>query len=469
MEFAHKSTFTCLRAESEAFASQMRQAVGRAEDIPNMYFSGIPLLPTVDQVFAQDMLVVSVGGMNTHIRILQLATTGEVTLLPVVESDDIHPHFPTPCQDGKPHTLEEMWQPIISQVALWLGEFPAISHLVLSWGFPQQAVILPPDRGITGAIGQYMTKKQRAVAVRDLRLDEFLRTLLIEVRLDEQRINKLKISIQNDSVMAMQRFLKESNQYRKSGLFILGTGTNLTTAEPYLFNDNDELAYDPKGYPLRGLSMDSPKSSNEEKAYWVNYEIARLVPTHTRLPAERLLPWEPSGSVTEDIENFAQGGAGFYRVWHNLVTDERPEISDRVAKLYLSAEEISILGLQQVISDKVKSVFPDDSDHTILIDAAKETVEHCARRSGITLAAASLFCGIGLPPDGQRDMLAMEGSLWKIHGMQERIARCWESIIRPELDQRGHTTLPVDFLAKDNYNASLLGPGHLVAHFDQAI
>ena len=71
-----ETDFPIIRKEAEDFAQAMREAKGRPDDAPRMYFSALvndrSHAKNVDEFHDAIVVVVSVGGTNTHYRALEI-------------------------------------------------------------------------------------------------------------------------------------------------------------------------------------------------------------------------------------------------------------------------------------------------------------------------------------------------------------------------------------------------------------
>ncbi|HDS11434.1 MAG TPA: hypothetical protein ENN77_00855, partial [Candidatus Wirthbacteria bacterium] len=255
-----------LRAEAEHFTQAMREAKGRETDRPRMYCSGLIDDPGAARNLTgfPDLLalVVSVGGTYTHMRAVQIQR-GQVIprsdLLVSRQGQDVpKERVPTPCSDYQEHPVKQMVDEIAKYLVPWyvalLKESQPIT-LVINWGFPQQAVRLTDGSGLTGAIGQSMTKAQSGVQAQGQPLHEvFCRSL--QQALKKQGLDLpegFQVVVQNDTISSVYRYLLKSTRerYREIALMIMGTGTNLTSAEPYLTQTDGSFVLNEEGLPQR--------------------------------------------------------------------------------------------------------------------------------------------------------------------------------------------------------------------------
>lgn len=477
-----------IKKEAKRFAKQMKESRGHVGDIPGMYCSAISdrgqHVRKENDFPSLSLLIISVGGTNTYFRSLEIEDgsfqSDQEIIGKTFGGKKVYRRITTPCADGKNHTLEEMLEKIVESLQAWLHYFAIherTPHLLLNWGFPQKAVELDENEGITGAIGGIMTKLQSGVKAEGLRIDKVMRKVIkkkCKEKFLQNIINEIKITVQNDTIMALHRYLHQSNRvkYRDMALMILGTGMNMTTSHLFAVNSQGHLVLDDEGYPLR---QDMVIQNQENKylwlPYWVNYEAGSLVPQETRCNIDRLLPGE-STIFDENIENFGASGTGFPRILQNLIVDYLPggkKIWEKLVKLVNDHEKITMdaIFVSQLAGkhnhDDISFInllqdygcSPEDIVGLQLI--GQVVIHRSALRAATILSAVTLHKGLGLPEKpGEIDALAMEGSVWKIQGYQEKVKKYWGRILQKE------EQLAVEFIVEDDYTAGVLGPGYLV-------
>ncbi|OIP97952.1 hypothetical protein AUK40_02195 [Candidatus Wirthbacteria bacterium CG2_30_54_11] len=480
-----QSAVGCLRREAERFAEAMRMSGGRTTDIPRMYWSGLAdeAESSRDEKDFPDanILVVSVGGSHTHFRALKISRG--------VVQELVNPggkrNIPTPCGDEQIHSLEEMLLPIAREACGWLRVFAGgvEPHILLNWGFPQRSIVLSPSEGVTGAIGEVMTKGQRGVQAQGMPIHSVFRACLQQECLlggGAIDISRVKITVQNDTIMAMFRYLERQRRadFHAMALMILGTGVNLTTLARYEAEENGSVRLDHEGLPVR---VPNTKMSAPSRTFWLDYEVGRLKPIETLGRCDRLAPNE-QGEAAEDIENFGLGGTGFGRIFHNLVHDYLPEpdllwsslassMKVTVSQFFPDGEWVvklsgrhPVYDASETISDLTASGLGSEVISSLQV-LAEAVVERSAARAGVVLAAVSLFSGLGLQVVDLPDALAMEGSVWKTRRYQDQVLQYWNAILAPELASLKLKELNISLIVEDNYNAGVLGPAYLLGQY----
>ena len=484
-ELKDQQAVSLLRLEAETFCAAMEAGKGRSTDTPRMYWSGLE----DNGARARDardfpdasVLVVSVGGSHAHFRALKISR-GEVQELVNPRGNR---NIVTPCGDEQVHSLEEMLMPIAKEAYAWLKilDLRTRPHIMLNWGFPQRSVILSSTDGLTGAIGEIMTKGQRGVQAEGREIQTVFRTCLQQICSENRTtidISAVRITVQNDTVMAMFRYLERSKraQYRTLALMILGTGVNITSLAGYATGETGDVIIDEEGLPVRVNSSDPACSS---RPYWLDYEVGRLKPVSTQSHCDRLAPAEV-GETAENIENFGLAGTGFGRIFHNLVHDHIAEaetvwslLSSLLALnkyqpfpeaewvVKLSGRHLSAAADATVLT--LTSAGIGNSTISQLQVLASAVIDRSAVRAATVLAAVSLFSGFGLQTTALPDALAMEGSIWKIKDFQGQVLKSWSAILQPELRDLALHDLHVSLIVEDNYNAGVLGPAYLLGQY----
>ncbi|HNT29381.1 MAG TPA: hypothetical protein PKL83_00335 [bacterium] len=493
------NNFITARQEVERFASDIRSATGISGDRPPLYCSAVPdeAATARDASGFRDctVMVVSIGGSYTHFRCLEIAA-GRVRERTDIASSLLHEgheqKIRTPCADGKKHSLAEMYSLIASRVLPWLQTLLAedtIPYILFNWGFPQQSVQLEDGSRLTGAIGQNMTKSHSGVQAEGKSIHDEFRACLVEQarrqKLDTRHISCLqtiKIIVQNDTIMSVFRYLekKRRQEYREIALMILGTGVNLTSAEPYAVNAQGELLRDAHGVPRRLTRSQAVAESTSWKKFWVNYEVGRLLPAETRSAIDRIGSNE---DLAEDIENFGAAGTGYGRVFKNLIfetLDEPQSVwtsicsvvqAQRPDKQAPGGEWVIQLagGHDQKSPFELLPLLAERGLHEHILERlqylAGIVIQRSAFRAAEILAAVSLYNGFGLQAGGKPDALAMEGSLWKTIHFQEKVREYWNALLAPELGKAGMPGVHVELIVEDGYNAGVLGPAYMLGQF----
>ncbi len=469
-----------VRAEVQRFAQEMRTSRGSPIDIPPMIYSAVPLAPSTQRSCASNfsVLILSIGGTNTNLRWIT-SHAGELHLealpLGLTPADA---HFNSPCNDNLSHGALEFVEPIAQKVLRWLTQIPLAQfpqHLVISWGFPQLNYALPKASGITGAIACGMSKGQSGVAITDAHIEELFRQLLADLASGNacmalrKPLQQLRISVQNDTIMAVHRYLEAENRqkFHKIGLMILGTGVNVTTAEPFVLDQRGRVLEDSEGFAMHAVQPEARKQSVQD--FWICYEAGRLQVSETRAKCDRLHPVRDKGIVA-DIEELGLGGIGFPRIFANLIRDYMPA-GERV--LEFVREEVGELNAHRVCDiAKAKLMLQSDRITPVLAaelqELAQVTLYRGILRAAEVLSAVSLYSGLGLHQGEQADALALEGSLWTIPDFQTEVVRLWNKLLQNELGEAGLEKLNLVLLHEDDYNASLMGPAYFIRQFDAA-
>jgi len=294
---------------------------------------------------------------------------------------------------------------------------------------------------------------------------------------------KPKITVANDTIMALHYFLTGENlqTYDQIGLFVNGTGANFTIAENYPVDDDGKIVY--KHSVLNEINK-RPLEANRQhaKKFFVNYEagVLELRETKTIYDTEQ----------TDQMERNALSGASFGKsfkeiVKRNLSTDvyeaivssreeKRIQIGENAPYRELTPEpsaidiaQLSSFGFTSLEQRKIllgKANFePVIVEKLIFI--ADAIIERSALHAALVLSAITERTGFGLKEPCERknfglditkgDALCLEGSVWKIEGYQEKVRQFWQKLVGLELN--------ITFLHEPDYNASLYGPIYMAA------
>lgn len=439
---------TALRAEAEKYARALMNNKGGIGANPPLLCSGIPAdrVRNVEQFPDCRMLAISVGGSRTHFQGIE-TRAGLVSLLE--PKSGVRTQMPTPGSISQIDSLSIMIDAVSKPATDWLKTIGSVDHIVVSWGFPQVPFTLPRGQGLTGAYAAALTKHHQAVKTNTEDIGSLFRQFL------PMSFQDAKITIQNDVILAMQRYLepKRMARYRKAALMILGTGCNVTTAEPFAIDSaQGDLRLDGSIVPARLTTTQAEGTTT--RPYWVNYEIGQ-----TRLEADPDID-------NEAIENRGLSGVSWPHRFKDLLTDSLLDGRQLWNKLSLSPLAGSAEGIVAIAQNEqsLEGLRFTDAIRSQIRDLAAMVIEQSAEKAAMLLTAVSLFSGLGLSSRGDLDLLAMEGSLWKIKGYQQRIQETWQQLLSPELQALKQTELPVEFVTLDDYNASVLGPAYLLGH-----
>jgi len=294
---------------------------------------------------------------------------------------------------------------------------------------------------------------------------------------------KPKITVANDTIMALHYFLTGENlqTYDQIGLFVNGTGANFTIAENYLVDDDGRMVY--KHGSLNEINQ-RPLEANRQNAqkFFINYEagVLELRETKTIYDTEQ----------TDQMERNALSGASFGKSFKEIVCRN---LSIAVYEMIVSSREgkkipmgenapyreltpepeaidiaqLSSCGLTSLEQRKILLGKVNFEPVIIekLIVIADAIIERSALHAALVLSAITERTGYGLKEPCERkkfgldvtkgDALCLEGSIWKIEGYQEKVRKFWQKLVGLELN--------IDFLHEPDYNASLYGPIYMAA------
>jgi hypothetical protein len=499
-------------------------------------------------------LVVSVGGTNTYFMVMELKD-GEIIAFEngkphrnyEIEVLQKKNRMPTPQSEG-PQDLgkEKMITPIVEAI------YPYLTHtahqcksIILNWGYSQiieqngsgffdistTTRMEKGQEGFSDLMGAKVEKVLKDAIVDKIEselkeLKEFGETNIFQMGIhllskgeidtsaedndiknrQEFRRKQLqnllanllskgkpKITVANDTIMALHYFLTGENlqTYDQIGLFINGTGANFTIAENYLVdsegtriaeqNVNEKIVYK-NGIPVRINVSPLEENKRDAKKFFVNYEagIVELRETKTIYDTEQ----------TDQMERNALSGISFGKsfkeiVCQNLSTDIYETIvSAREGKKIQMGEnepyrelapEPEAIDIAQLSSygftslEQRKMLLGKVNFAPIILEKlifiADAIVDRSILHAAIILAAITERTGYGLKESYERkkfglnvnkgDALCLEGSVWKIEGYREKMFEFWQKLVGKELN--------VDFLHEPDYNASLYGPIYMAA------
>jgi len=463
------SDLTKLRDEVRRLAGDM----DNPEVDPPMLWSGIPVPPVSGSLTCDFHLVISIGGTNTVFGLyrledgvllgLDLETGNEVRDVDALKRVRQAGTMPTPAFSDEVPTGREMMRRIVERFAELLGErsesiLERCEGVLLSWGFAHRIVRTAPDLvgGLSGR-AMPMTKKQQGFDVDLLGqdIDQFFLEAL------ESRLGwKGPLAVANDTVMALHYFLTEEwrSQTYRQGLFINGTGSNFSMAEPYAVSERGCIADESDENRPDRLTPDRALGSGETAVeFFVNYETGstRMGLTETRFDDERAYPYE---------RNTIAGGRAFPKQFRAFTEAfQSPELFERLRAALghdPSAREVGYVCGTDGSSAAVAKVFPgvslsnDEAQAVWFI--ARLVAQRSAQHLGQLLAAVSLRTGFGRGGNGLPDLVAMEGSVWRVPFYPELVEDWWAALA-------GDPGIHVVFAHEPVYNASLPGPLYLAA------
>lgn len=454
----------------------LREDVARvAEDMdrpdrpPPMFWSGIPWPEPGPEPSCDYQLVVSLGGTKTDFALLRLEA-GRVLGLDVLsgreveDPEEIHrvktlTQMPTPAYGPEVRTGQEMVRRIVENLAPHIerqrAAFERCEGIYLSWGFPHK--VIRTGEKIAGGLSARVTKMTKDQA-------KFTESLLgcdigslFSDELKRRTGWTRPVAVANDTVMALHYFLAPARRqgHARVGLFIVGTGTNFSAAEPYAIREEGYVSRPEEEYvPERITRNRALRPGETAMPFFVNYEAGsiELAGTKTRFDTEVDYQIERNALAGGNafgqqlrcyVETFISKGAYERLVenWRTVSGDpESVPGGPTVSKLATGGDGALLRGLE---AEAIRTI-------------AKAIVDRSALHAAIVLAAVTLRTGFGFGDGGKPDLLGMEGSVWKTPGYPERV-KAWWSLLA------GGRPLAVDFRAEPSYNASLPGPVYLAA------
>jgi hypothetical protein len=467
-------------------AARIARGMDSPQCPPPMFWSGIPMPPPVGVGDCDPYLVISIGGTKTEFALLRmergrvigfdLAGGREVSTPGEVARVKDATRMPTPVHGPDTPTGFDMIRQIVGHIARHLE--PRLAELrrrcrgaLLSWGFAHRAVRRTPELvgGLIG-IATTMTKDQSPFTPhlwgRDI-------GALFATELEACLGWSPAFAVANDTVMALHYFLRPEWRplHHRIGLFINGTGTNYAMAEPYAVRPQGYLSAPGEEYQPERLRAGRVLGPGEtELPFFVNYEAGsiELIATRTRFDLEVDYQIERNALaggkafpqmlrvLTRELfppELYAKLRDGWARA-QGLAGDAPARAPDPGAPLVgaLSAGDGSPASTGALIGGAALTA--DEASGLRLL--ARAIVARSALHGALVLAAITLRNGYGLGGDGKADLLAMEGSVWKIPGYADLVRAWWE-----RLADRGE--LRVRFASEPSFNASLPGPLYLMA------
>ncbi|MGQ9589976.1 MAG: hypothetical protein ACUVYA_06745 [Planctomycetota bacterium] len=438
---------------------------------PPMFWSGIPWPEPGPEPSCDYQLVVSLGGTKTDFALLRLEA-GRVLGLDVLSGREVEgpeeidrvksaTQMPTPAYGPHTPTGQAMVRRIVENLAPHVESrreaFERCEAIYLSWGFPHK--VIRTGEKIAGGLSARVTKMTKDQA-------GFTESLLgCEIgglfagELERRTGWSRPVAVANDTVMALHYFLAPSRRkgHASAGLFIVGTGTNFSAAEPYAIRPEGYVSRPGEDYVPERITAKRPLRKGETEArFFVNYEAGstELVATKTRFDVEVDYPIERnalaggnafSQQLRSYVETFVSKSA-----YEKLLENWRRASGD--PESLPAGPAVSRL----VAGDAAQLLDGLASEEEAIGAVAQAIAERSALHAAIVLAAVTLRTGFGRGDGKRTDLLGMEGSVWKTPGYPERV-RAWWTLLS------GGRPLAVEFAAEPSYNASLPGPLYLAA------
>ncbi len=294
-----------LRADVERIASDMDDPARP----PPMFWSGIPLPPAGPEPSCDYQLVISVGGTKTDFALLRLERGQPICLdtLSGRETGDAEEidrikdatQMATPRHGPEVPTGALMISQIVRHLAQHLARHPEALErceaILLSWGFAHR-VIRTGER-LAGGLSARVTIMTKAQAGFTTDLSGKDVGLLFDHELRAQLAWSRPIAVANDTVMALHYFLSPSRRagHARVGLFINGTGSNFSAAEPFGVRQQGFISSGGEDYAPERITGKRPLAPGElERLFFVNYEAGstELAATRTRFDTETEYPIE---------------------------------------------------------------------------------------------------------------------------------------------------------------------------------
>jgi hypothetical protein len=443
---------------------------------PPMFWTGIPWPPPGPEPTGDYHLVVSVGGTKTDFALLRLEKGATIALDPTsgrevsspreIERVKAATQMLTPKHGPATPTGQEMVSQMVAHLASHLGPYRAAldrsEAILLSWGFAHRVIRTGPR--LAGGLSARVTKmtKDQAGFTPDLAGKDI--GALFSKELENQLGWTRPIAVANDTVMALHYFLgpKRRSGHGRVGLFINGTGTNFSAAEPYAVRPEGTISSGNEDYAPERLTRARPlRPGEKEILFFVNYESGSidLAATRTRFDTDPEYPIE---------RNALAGGNAFGQSLRALVSElvsrpvyqkllERWRGSAHGSEQLPGAPAVSALATGSKEAGLLLEGFPGEEDLAGRLRlVARAVVARSALHAALVLSAVTLRTGFGAGQGGLPDLLGMEGSVWKIPGYPTLVKGYWEELAAPR-------ALSVDLAAEPSYNASLSGPLYLAA------
>lgn len=442
---------------------------------PPMFWSGIPWPAQGPEPTCDYQLVISTGGTKTDFALLRLEK-GRVIGLDVLtgkeitDPEEIHrvktaTQMGTPKFDENTRTGQEMIARMVRHLAPHVkaqrAAFERCGAVFLSWGFPHAVIRTGPK--LAGGLSARVTKMTKDQA-------DFTPSLLgkdVGKLFEEEFRNQLgwtrPVAVANDTVMALHYFLGPDRRagHARVGLFINGTGTNFSAAEPYAIRKDGFLSHDGEDYIPDRLTAYRPlRSSEHEELFFVNYEAGsiELVTTLTRFDTDPEYPLE---------RNALAGGNAFSQQLRAYVNEfVSPQAYEKLSanwremakdpKAVPAGPAVSLIAGQARDVEMFAGFGSEPGAVEGIRLIARAIVTRSALHAALVLAAITKRTRFGLGSGGLPDLLGMEGSVWKSPNYQGLVHGFWQDLV-------GEDRLSVTFAAEPSFNASLPGPLYLAA------
>ena len=432
---------------------------------PPMYWSGIPE-PTGTRalpITSSWCLTLSVGGTNTHFLLVRrrngevvgLAPDGrEVAGLELREARGAA-RLPTPTHDDVADG-DAMVDRIVAGVATYLRAhreaLESCDDILLSWGFAHgvrrtSSSVLGGISAVTTLMTKHQANFTRDLAGRDI-------GELFARKLDESIGWTRPVTVANDGVMALHFFLTPEyrSAYRRIGLFINGTGTNFSMAEPYIVRAEGVVSGAGESYQPDLLVPGREAAPGETvERFLINYETGSI-----ELGASQTRFDRPD--IDYPIEkNTLSGGYGLGRQFREfsafaLGSDRADQIIEADGPGGPEISQLADGGPDDVVSvlPSLASQPTDVQQRVWLV--ARAVVARSALHVALILAAVTHRTGFGRgeSESGRPDLLAMEGSVWKGRHYRDLVEHYWRRLAEGELN--------VEFGAEPSFSASARGP-----------
>ncbi len=465
------AALSALRRDVERIARDMDDP----DRPPPMFWSGIPMPEPGPQPSCDYQLVVSVGGTKTEFALLRLEK-GQVFGLDARNGREVSTAREIDDVKNATAMTTPKWSPAVATgdalVAAMVrhfarhfgalrGALERVGAIYLSWGFPHRVIRTGPRiaGGLTARV-TLMTKDQAGFTDSLLGKDV---DVLFDRELRAQLGWSRPMAVANDTVMALHYFLDPDRRkgHGRVGLFINGTGTNFSAAEPYAVRAEGYISRKGEDYAPERIRSGRPLHPGERQdLFFVNYEAGSIAldATRTRFDIDAEYP----------IERNALAGGNAFPQMLKLLTEGliSKTVYERVRENWIvagnppssvpGAPAVSSLACGPLARELLKGFESCEVFAPQLRLVARAIVARSALHAALVLAAVTRRTGFGKGERGLPDLLGMEGSLWKIPGYQELVRAYWQ-------DLAGAEPLHVSFAAEPAFNASLSGPLYMAA------
>ncbi len=448
---------------------------------PPMFWSGIPWPEVGASPRCDYQLVISVGGTKTEFALMRLdngqvfaldpRTGREVSDPEEIDRIKTKTQLPTPKYSPEVPSGEKLVATLVAHFKKHYGSrreaLERCQAIFMSWGFPHRVIRTGPRlAGGLSAKVTLMTKDQAGFT--ESLLGKEINSLFdreFHAQLDWSR----PIAVANDTVMALYYFLDPDRRrgVARAGLFINGTGTNFSSAEPYAIRKESFISQGKEDYVPDRITASRPLGKKEEeRLFFVNYEAGSIrlettmvkeFDTDPEYPIERNV-LAGGNAFPQQFERFTKEFVSekvYQTIRGNWITLQRQRgkkhIEDRPEALV-----VSILAGEADAANLLRGIPPDGAVEVQLRLISRAIIARSALHAAMVLAAVTRRTGFGKGAGGLPDLLGMEGSVWKTIGYQDLVKSYWQDLI-------GKDPLNVNFSAESSYNASLSGPLYLAA------